>query len=307
MGRGSDAYTADAFRRALEEACAETGLSAAGAEPLHLTVNAVFRLRHAPVVVRIAGPQLGRDDVVRVVALAHWLEREDVPAVRLAPLPVPQPVATESGLLATFWHFLPHLPGRTPAADELADPLRRVHNLGAPPCPLPDWDPLSVDRARLDRAPVGVGAAELAYLHDLADRLEDELPRLRFALPRAVIHGDAHIGNLLHDTRGHPVLCDLDFMCVGPPEWDLVPELMGCVRYGRPMAGYQRLVDAYGFDPRTWEGLPTMARVHALNVLTVVLPLLEANPGMRAEWRRRIGALRDGAPTGPWTSYRYTV
>ncbi|MFE5729642.1 phosphotransferase enzyme family protein [Streptomyces sp. NPDC056528] len=307
MGRGSDAYTADAFRRALEEACATTGLSAAGAEPLHLTVNAVFRLRHAPVVVRIAGPQLGRDDVVRVVALARWLEREDVPAVRLAPLPVPQPVPTGSGLLATFWRHLPQQPGRHPAAGELAGPLRRVHTLGAPPCPLPDWDPLGVDRARLRRAPADAGAAELAYLHDLADRLEDELPRLRFALPRTVIHGDAHIGNLLHDARGHPVLCDLDFMCAGPPEWDLVPELMGCVRYGRPVAGYQRLVDAYGFDPRTWEGLPTMARVHALNVLTVVLPLLGTNPGMRAEWRRRIAALRDGVATGPWTSYRYTV
>ncbi|MFJ4526143.1 phosphotransferase family protein [Streptomyces sp. NPDC088810] len=84
-----------------------------------------------------------------------------------------------------------------------------------------------------------------------ADSLSDELLRPHFALPRAVIHGDAHVGSMLRAPEGHAVLCDLDFMCLGPPEWDLMPEFVGYLRYGRPWADYQRLSDAYGFDPRT--------------------------------------------------------
>lgn len=299
-----EAYTAEVFRRALDEACAVAGLPSAGAQLMHLTVNAVYRLHGTPVVARIAGPQLGLDDVTRVVALAHWLEREGVPAVRLVRLPGPQPVATDDRMFVTFWHYLPQPHDDPPGAGELAGPLRRVHGLRPPAYPLPDWDPVAVDRARLRRAPQDVPAAELAYLHHLADRLGEELPQVRFTLPRSVIHGDAHIGNLLRDARGRPVLCDLDFMCVGPPEWDLVAELMGCLRYGRSLTDYQHLVDAYGFDPRSWDGLPALARVHALNVLTVVLPLLGPNPRMRAEWRRRITALREGDTTAPWISYR---
>ncbi|WP_372515741.1 phosphotransferase family protein [Streptantibioticus ferralitis] len=118
------------------------------------------------------------------------------------------------------------LPATTPgtAADpdppELADPLRRIHALGPPPRPLPRWDPLRVTRSRLQRAPHDTPPAALAFLRDLADRLADELPRLPFALPRTVIHGDAHIGNMLRAPGGHAVLCDLDFMSLGPPEWD---------------------------------------------------------------------------------------
>ncbi|MFJ4952989.1 phosphotransferase family protein [Streptomyces sp. NPDC088760] len=119
-----------------------------------------------------------------------------------------------------------------------------------------------------------------------ADSLSDELLRPHFAPPRAVIHGDAHVGSMLRAPEGHAVLCDLDFICLGPPEWDLMPEFVGYLRYGRPWADYQRLSDAYGFDPRTWDGLPTLIQVHALNDLTVVLPLLRTHPS-RAH---RIGA-----------------
>ncbi|MFI2735403.1 phosphotransferase enzyme family protein [Streptomyces sp. NPDC018711] len=301
---GTAPFDAEAFHRALDGACRTAGVSAEGAELLHITVNAVFRLRSAPLVVRIAGPQLAVEDATRIVYLARWLEDQGLPTVRLAALPVEQPVITADGLPATFWQYLPQHPGDQPSVSELAAPLRRIHALDPPPFPLPEWNPLRVARARLRRAPDDIPPDDLAFLHGLADRLADELPRLPHALPRTVIHGDAHIGNMLRAPEGHAVLCDLDFMCLGPPEWDLAPELVGCLRYGRPWADYRRLVDAYGFDLRDWDGLPTLIRVHALNVLTVVLPMLRTHPSLRAEWRRRIGALRDGVRTGPWVSYR---
>ncbi|MEU1022852.1 aminoglycoside phosphotransferase family protein [Streptomyces sp. NPDC005904] len=299
--------SAGAFREALDGACRIAGVSAEGAELVHITVNAVFRLRSLPLVVRIAGPQLGVEDAARVVELARWLAAEDAPTVRLADLAVDQPVVTADGTAATFWHYLPQHPGTQPLPPELAGPLRHLHALGPPPRPLPEWDPLRVTRGRLRRAPDDLPPTDLAFLHGLADRLADELPALPFALPPAVIHGDAHIGNMLRAPEGHAVLCDLDFMCLGPPEWDLVPELVGCLRYGRPWADYQRLVDAYGFDPRDWACLPALIRVHALNVLTVVLPLLRTHPSLRTEWQRRVHALRDGILTGPWVPYRHSI
>ncbi|MEU2679582.1 aminoglycoside phosphotransferase family protein [Streptomyces sp. NPDC007107] len=305
---GMAPFTAEAFRHAMGDACRIAGLSAEGAELIHITVNAVFRLNSAPVVARVAGPQLGVQDSTLVVDLARWLENQDLPITRLAALTVDQPVITASGVPVTFWRYLPPRPGPQPTPAELAGPLRRLHALSPPEeFPLPAWDPLRVARDRLRRAPDDIPSAGLAFLHDLADRVAAELPTLPFALPRTVIHGDAHIGNMLRTPGGHTVLCDLDFMSLGPPEWDLVPELVGCLRYGRPWADYQRLVDAYGFDPRGWGGLPTLIRVHALNVLTVVLPLLRTHPALCVEWQRRVQAMSDGIETGPWVSYRRTI
>ncbi|MYR62564.1 hypothetical protein GTY54_42310 [Streptomyces sp. SID625] len=44
-----------------------------------------------------------------------------------------------------------------------------------------------------------------------------------------------------------------------------------------------------------------------LNVLTVVLPRLAARPSLRAAWRHRVDALRDGVTTAPWISYRRAI
>ncbi|GAA1879868.1 hypothetical protein GCM10009753_03920 [Streptantibioticus ferralitis] len=107
-------FSAEAFRRALDDACHIAGVSAEGADLVHVTVNAVFRLTSVPLVVRIAGPQLGIEDAVRIVGLARWLENEDLPTVRLAVLRVDQPVITASGMPATFWRYLPQRPELQP-------------------------------------------------------------------------------------------------------------------------------------------------------------------------------------------------
>ena len=52
-------------------------------------------------------------------------------------------------------------------------------------------------------------------------KLQAAYNSLEFVLPPGVIHGDASVGNVLRDTRGNPVLIDLDGFAIGPREWDL--------------------------------------------------------------------------------------
>lgn len=290
------------LRTTLQAACRHAGLDPGGAQLIHITVNAIYQLAHEPVVVRIAASRDLAAKVERVVQAARWLESAQVPAVRLAPPHQPF-LVEETGHVVTYWQYLP--PSGTPlAAGDLAEPLRRLHALPVPGIRLPDWRPIDTARARIaQHARAALTTAEHAWLTERATALEDELGGIRFALPRAVIHGDAYVGNLLRDRDGRVVLCDLDSMCLGPPEWDLIPELVGHRRYHRPAAQYQRLVDGYGFDPRAWPGHRALCDLREFLVLTSVLPVLDSSPGIAREFRLRLGAMRRGDTTTAWTPF----
>src|SRR4030095_10223131 len=94
------------------------------------------------------------------------------------------------------------------------------------------------------------------------DDLEARYERLSFVLPPGPVHGDANIGNLLHDDDGRPVLIDLDGCAVGPREWDLVLTAMYFDSYGWHSADeYEEFVKVYGFDVMTWRGYPVLRDV----------------------------------------------
>jgi hypothetical protein len=271
-------------------ACAHAGIDAAGATLIHATVNATFCTAPPVTIIRIARSRSLLPQVERVIALARWLNQHGVPAV--TPADVDQPlVVDETDHVATFWDFIP--PTATPPGTaDLAGPLRRLHSLATPPFPLPDFAPIDTARKRLaDHAGSQLSVDQRTWLERHIDQLEQQLMLLEYALPTSVIHGDAYVGNLLRAPTGDVVLCDLDGMCIGPPEWDLVPELIAAERYGRPLAGYERLVDAYGFDPRTWTGLPVLRSIRETLVLTGVLPVLASSTGIHAEFQRRLTSM----------------
>ncbi|MFI0794518.1 phosphotransferase family protein [Micromonospora rubida] len=66
-----------------------------------------------------------------------------------------------------------------------------------------------------------------AFLVDWCDRLEPRLAALRRATEGQLIHGDAHVGNLLREPSGRVVLCDFDATCIGPRQVDLVAVAVG--------------------------------------------------------------------------------
>jgi hypothetical protein len=297
-GEGIAAVTAVACRRA--------GLPRAGARLLKFTNNAVVALPAADAVLRIAGSAGARSRVPAVVAVARWLEDLGLPAVRLLP-GVPQPLKVE-GHLVTVWRTVEPVSGREgreAAIEDLAGILRALHGVDAsPPAVVGVWDLAEVLRSRLAEA-AGLSAGDAGFLAGELAAVEAGLTALRDVeplLPPGVLHGDAFLGNLVPSPSG-PQLCDFDGVARGPREWDLVPVAVGALRFDYGADLQRRFVHAYGVDVTVWPGFPVLRRLRELQLVTSVLPALEANPALRPQWRLRMDSLRRGDDTVRWSPY----
>ncbi|GHF58439.1 aminoglycoside phosphotransferase (APT) family kinase protein [Amycolatopsis bartoniae] len=291
-------FTREKLAEALTAAAGLLGLDPRGARLLRFTNNAVYRLASAPVVLRIVGSRKLRHRADRVVAVARHFERHGVPAIRLLP-GVEQPIHVGEHVV-TAWEYV-RPTGRRATAKDLARLLRRVHEL-----PVPDgvgeWDPLADVRARVADAEE-LDAGDRRFLLRRCAEVQAALRELEFPLPRGLIHGDAHPGNVIVGPDG-PVLCDFDSSCAGPPEWDLTPLAVGRERFADPAGRYRMLADSYGFDVTAWDGFPVLRAARELKLTTSVLPILRSHPQVRDELRRRLTDLRDGGSDGPWVRYR---
>lgn len=290
-------YTRPKLGLALAEVCASVGLDARNARLMRFVNNGVFVLPEHDVVVRIILAPSFSYRATNVVEAARWLAEHDVPAVRLLP-GVEQPVRVGDHL-ATLWRYVPEVGPRSTGKD-LADLLRQVHSL-ALPSTLASWQPMEDVRRRLADAEE-LSAEDRVFLQQRCDDVERRLSELRFVLPRSVVHGDAHLGNVISGPDG-PVLCDLDSLCVGPPEWDLTPMAVGSLRMGHPPERFEQLSDGYDFDVTAWPGFPVLRDLRELKITSSVLPILRSNPGTRDELRRRLRSMRAGDFAAQWTPY----
>jgi aminoglycoside phosphotransferase (APT) family kinase protein len=280
--------------RAAREACLACGLDPGGLALLRHGTNSVYRLRSAPVVVRVAPVWVDGGQVARQVAVARWLETEGVPAVRA--LAVPQPVRAQ-GLWVTFWDAVRGGSGGTTtrygSAAELGGVLRRVHGL-APPASLhlPGLRPLAGAPARIDRLH-GLAEDDRDLLRQRAERLNRRYDAQVLGLPAVPIHGDASVGNLLRDSAGGAVLADLDGFGVGPREWDLVLTAMYADLYGWHTAEeYHGFVAAYGYDVREWVGYPILSETRELIMVIWLAGNAAVSAEHRDELRTRFATLR---------------
>lgn len=296
-GRGAQ-FSRERLPEILVGVCATVGLDPAGATLIKCTANAVFRLANAPVVVRIGVSTALRHRVEKVVHVATWLAEHDVPAVRLL-TGVPQPVQYD-GYVATFWEAVPD-GGWRPRGRDLGKLLRRIHDLPEPASWLPPWRPLADVQARIGEA-IELAASDLAFLQERCDEVADMLSRLEFPSAPALVHGDAHLGNLIPSPNGS-VLCDFDSSSLGPPEWDLTPLAVGVVRFGEPAGRYRELVRTYGMDVTRWSGFPVLRAVRELKLITSVLPIIGSRPEVRAELFRRMADVRSGNTSARWARY----
>ncbi|WP_216895648.1 phosphotransferase [Nocardia alni] len=272
-------------------------LDADGAELIQYSVNAVFRLVTAPVVVRVAAGALGRTRGRRLVTVASWLEDRDAPTVQL--LDGDQPIDIADRFTFTFWDELDAR--RTWTAADLARPLRALHTL-QPDSAMPQWDPFGIARERLAEADSAMSAADLAWLREEWDTAEETYRKWQRAMPFGVIHGDPHLGNLLADGE-RAILCDLDETGIGPILWDLVPQAVGATRFSREPF-YRQFVDAYGADVREESYWPVLQHIRELIMVTSVLPNLSHRPEVAAEHAHRLGSLRRGDTTVTWHRYQ---
>jgi aminoglycoside phosphotransferase (APT) family kinase protein len=297
-GPGGGHFSRDNLAVALAAVCAAAGLDPTGAKLLRLTNNAVFRLVTQPVVVRIVASRALRHRVEKVVRVARWFAEHDVPAVRLLPgIVQPVPVGDH---LATLWDEVPE-GGARPRGRDLGRLLRRIHALPAPDFPLPTWHPLDDVRRRVDEAG-DLDDADRNFLLRCCEEVHARIRALEFVLPTRLVHGDAHLGNLIASPAG-PVLCDFDSSCMGPPEWDLTPLAVGVIRFAEPVGRYRELARTYGLDVTQWAGFPVLREVRELKLITSVLPIMSSNPGVRPELLRRLDDFRRGDTSARWSRY----
>ncbi|MHA6801826.1 phosphotransferase enzyme family protein [Salinifilum ghardaiensis] len=282
---------------ALAQVCAQAGLDPRGARLLRFVNNAVFRLRRHDVVVRIVlAPSLSHRARAVVVA-ARWLAENDVPAVRLLP-DVPQPVVA-GGYVATLWRAVPD--AGEPSAEHLGSLLRELHTV-APAPELPEWDPIADVRRKVADAEE-LSAEDRAFLLHRCESLRNRLSAQRARLTRAAVHGDAHLGNVILGPRG-PVLCDLDSMCAGPPEWDMTPLAVGHLRMGHPPERYRRFAATYGTDVTGRPEFPLLRALRELKITASALPVLRSNPRIAEQLRHRLRTMRAGDLDTAWAPYR---
>ena len=298
--------TSEGIAAVTAAACRGAGLPGAGARLLKFTNNAVVALPAAGAVLRIAGSAEVRSRVPAVVAVARWLEDLQLPAVRLLP-GVPQPLEV-AGHLVTLWRAVEPASGgggREATIEDLAGILRALHEVGVPgPPAVGPWDVPGALRRRLAEAP-GVSAADADFLAGELAAVEAGLAALADVeplLPPGLLHGDAFLGNLVPSPSGG-LLCDFDGVACGPREWDLVPVAVGALRFDYGADLHRRFAHAYGVDVIAWPGFPALRRLRELQLVTSVLPALEANPALRPQWRLRLDSLRARDPGVRWTPY----
>lgn len=287
-------------RTLLEQACTAGGLEADSARLLRMGSNAVYHLK-APVVVRISRHDDDAGAARRTIAVARWLESVGYPAVRA--IRIDQPVVIDAHVI-TFWESVSDDGEQYATLAEVADVLSQLHALVAPDyLRLPALEPFE-DTGRRIAASKWLKPGNRDFLAEQLGRLKEEYARLEFVLPPGVIHGDAGVGNVLHDSHRNPVVIDLDRFAIGPREWDLALTAIYFDSFGwHTRDEYETFVRVYGFDIMQWPGYPVMRAVREFLMVTWIIQKADESEQAAAEAGKRIQALRTGASRKDWQPY----
>ncbi|AYC37773.1 phosphotransferase enzyme family protein [Streptomyces griseorubiginosus] len=281
----------------MDEARARDVLDAAGVLPasaplLALGENAVFAA--GDLVVKVGRDAELLDRARRELDIAVWLAEAGVPAVRAA-----EPKARlVEGHPVTVWHRLPDAV-RPAEPRDLAELLRVVHALPAPPFALPPRDLLGGVERWLRLAGDAISAADAEYLRQRRDGFAEAVAAVTPHLVPGAIHGDALPRNV-HVGPSGPVLVDLETFSSDLREHDLVVMALSRDRYGVPAAAYDAFTGAYGWDVREWEGCAVLRGARETASCAWVAQHAASNPAALVEFERRVGSLRDGDEAVRW-------
>ncbi|MFC8044181.1 phosphotransferase [Nocardia sp. NPDC057353] len=293
----------------LHTACAIRGLSAAGAQLIHHSSNAVFFLPDQHAVARISTGAANLPRALRTRALTEALVRNGFGAT--APLPSAPPVVVD-GHDVSFWTYYPQPPGKpAPTSRELGTLLRRLH---ATPVPdgvqLPRWVPLESLHTALTDSCLDfehLREDEQQRLLELVEEVRHDMTSIDWPLGAGLLHGDAWAGNLLWRAAAGecvPILGDWDWTSIGPLEVDLIPTWHAAIRYGRDAEWIASFIHEYGYDLRKFpRGYHALRRMRDLVQLGGPLRRAAASPDHAARLRQRVEGILSGDETGSWSQY----
>jgi aminoglycoside phosphotransferase (APT) family kinase protein len=284
----------------LEQACSISGLNADRARLMRIGSNAVYHLTE-PIVVRISRNTVDLDRARRTVAVARWLASAGYPAVRATD--VDQPVVID-GHAVTFWQSVSEDGEQYATVGEVAEMLAELHRLDAPEdLHLPILAPFDSAASRI-ASNEWLSSEDRTFLTEQLDTMQERYAGLEFSLPEGVIHGDANVGNVLHDSNDAPVVIDLDGFAIGPREWDLALTAIYYDSFGwHTREEYETFMQVYGFDIMQWPGYPTMRAVREFLMVTWVIQGAGGSQRIATEAAKRIAALRTGGSRKDWKPY----
>lgn len=293
------AFSAETARAVLDVVCTQLAIECDDAELMRLGENALYRLHSKPFVVRIARGPSHRGDAEKEVAVAKWLAKQRFPAAQAIDLPE-QPIIAKDHPV-TIWRYIEGTPARREDVGTLGNVLRQLHALPSPQdYHLPALDAFNRVEPRVQSAQVP--DSDKDFLLGLCAELREQWASLDFALPSCVIHGDAHIKNIMM-VADSPVLIDLERFAWGPPEWDLAKTATEYQTAGFWSAQeYSRFVEAYGFDVTTWSGFPVLRATESLAMVSWLMQNVSHGEAIADEYRARIDTLR-GRRSGSWTPF----
>jgi aminoglycoside phosphotransferase len=286
---------ADEAVSAAVKAATASGLVADDARALRVGENGVVVLPAAGALARVVPGRDQQKHVREEMVVARWLLSQDIPAVR--PL-VAAPVLVD-GYVVSFWEYLAD--SRSADLVTLARCLRRLH--AVPPAPfLHRLEPFTRFEQRLD-AGAALTAADLSFLTELRDELAEQWASASFELGETVIHGDAHMDNLLQTADGRLAFVDLETVAIGPPEWDLTLTALYYECGWFSANQYDTFVEAYGYDVRSSAAWPVLRGIRMLRMTTWLAQSAADHREREMQLRHRLNTLRDGTAPAGWTGF----
>lgn len=295
----SAGFSPETSQRILAKACKAIGVNPDSARLLRLGENAIYHINDLNLVFRIArGPDV-LDDARKEVAVSRWLYSVGLLAAHVADYK--QPIVVD-GYPVTFWEFIASSGGEATIAD-LAAMLKNLHSLSLPSyLNLPAMDVFGRVDARIDQAS-DVPKTDRDFLRGRTGELRAAYRELTFPLQPCVVHGDAHVGNLIRACDGSVHLIDFERFAFGQPEIDLATTAVEHRIGWYTDAEYTSFVDTYGFDVTSWHGFSVLQDISELKMTTWIMQNVSHGPEVASEVRTRLDALRDSAIPRHWKPF----
>jgi aminoglycoside phosphotransferase (APT) family kinase protein len=201
----------------------------------------------------------------------------------------------------SFWEYLD---GAEPAdLATLASCLRQLHSVPLPESALlPAVEPFARFDERL-AAGTTLTVDDREFLARLRDDLAEQWARANFGLGEAVVHGDAHMDNLLRAVDGRLAFVDLETVAIGAPEWDLTLTALYFECGWFTQSQYNEFATTYGYDVRRSPAWPTLRGIRMLRMTTWLAQSAGDFPEREAQLHHRIATLRDGSAPSGWTGF----
>jgi aminoglycoside phosphotransferase (APT) family kinase protein len=267
---------------------------------LRLHSNASFALPSAGLVVRIATNPGALDRVAASIAVTRWLADQGFPCI--VPADIEDQPLVIAGHVVSVWRYVLTTDAPAPTGADIGRLLRDLHAYDNPPHPLRRLrDPFTSVASAVEEAPESMPETSRSWLSDRITWLRGQWSAMNFPLHAGLIHGDAHISNLMRAASGEIIFGDWDHVATGPREWDLIQIHYMHRRFGRADEDdIEAFTAAYGWDVRGWPGLDTLVGIREITGLSPYIRTARTKPFSCQQLAYRLRTLQAGDTSARW-------